>query len=719
MSRTDLTCRRPGLARAAAALLVGALLVSGCAQSMQSPSASGALPAASAVPVSVASPAILDHTVPTGATATVDAATWALADRLTSPAYTSDTTAAMLAGLAQSGIAVYNDPTSTAPESPITGVASPLKLLDMQAHALAVGAWAGSTFSGSELDGVVPLPDGETGMAPTSALLAGYVAAADSPGGALSRALMAGQDLLQPATLRFPAVVLVLFASDLATDGGRTAAPGSVPSSAPSSAPSGTTAALAPNRLMAFAGGGAAGAAYPAVAIDTICSDSANWINGMIGSFFNALKLATPTNLPGIIVTSIWNWLVDKLQAAVQGLIASVTDAVLGTIRSIAEMIAGVAEQVASLLPYAVKVTAGHTGGTGGATFRLQPTAALSGAFTATVSAGDLPAWPAVLQDCASTAQIALPNFQAHGVPLTWGPLQAPADPLLAPLDSTRTNDTTDAKGQASWPFQTSHDPGDPTGEQLNQVDYMPVAVHRPEIDQARSRLTTALLGFIPSLLRPFVSALFAPYLDGLQSRLNLLLDARGTGAAMLVYHAKAEPTPAPSTSPAPSGACSPSPVAAGSYSGTFTLSLTTVLGTGANARADVTTDKGTGPLNVTVSSDGSLTGTFSYQVNEDEVIDDGVVQDEMTSTYTVSGSTVGGTACNMVLSLGTGLTTSCHDRMLGDCSGGKSFSLAGLHLPIGAPTSVGSGRVTWGFQNETNAGEDITTVLTVSVTGP
>jgi hypothetical protein len=120
----------------------------------------------------------------------------------------------------------------------------------------------------------------------------------------------------------------------------------------------------------------------------------------------------------------------------------------------------------------------------------------------------------------------------------------------------------------------------------------------------------------------------------------------------------------------------------------------------------------------MTVSSDGSLAGTFSYQVNEDEVIDDGVVQDEMVSSYTVSGSTVGGTACNMVLSFGTATTTSCHDRMLGDCSGG-SVSLAGLQLPIGAPTSIGAGSVTWGFQNDSNSGgEDITTALTVSVSG-
>jgi hypothetical protein len=73
-----------------------------------------------------------------------------------------------------------------------------------------------------------------------------------------------------------------------------------------------------------------------------------------------------------------------------------------------------------------------------------------------------------------------------------------------------------------------------------------------------------------------------------------------------------------------------------------------------------------------------------------------------------------------MILSLGTGVTTSCHDRVFGDCSGSGSFSLAGLQLPIGSPTSIGGGRVTWGFQNDTNSGgQDITTALTVSVSGP
>ena len=55
-----------------------------------------------------------------------------------------------------------------------------MRVLDFEAHALAVGVWAGSTYSGAELDTVVPLPPAATGMPTTSQLLAAYVATADS-----------------------------------------------------------------------------------------------------------------------------------------------------------------------------------------------------------------------------------------------------------------------------------------------------------------------------------------------------------------------------------------------------------------------------------------------------------------------------------------------------------------------------------------------------------
>ena len=142
---------------------------------------------------------------------------WALVDRLSVPTYSADTTAAMTTALARAGVATFADPSSQHPRCPCPGAASPFQLLDFQTHALAVGAWAGTTWSGAELDQVLPIPDGMTGVAPTSDVLAGYVAAVDTPGAQLARALMAGQNLLDPATVEFPGVVLVLFASDIAT----------------------------------------------------------------------------------------------------------------------------------------------------------------------------------------------------------------------------------------------------------------------------------------------------------------------------------------------------------------------------------------------------------------------------------------------------------------------------------------------------------------------
>ena len=349
----------------------------------------------------------------------MDDQAWTIADRLAASTYTADTTSALVEGLARSGIGTYADPAATSPETPVTGQASPFRLLDFQAHALAVGDWTGSGFTGAELDTVLPTPPDAHGMPTTSDLLAGYVAAADSPGGALSRAMMAGQDLLSPTTLRFPATVLVLFASDIATDGGKAGASTANP-----------VAALA----LAHPGDARVSLAVAAVT-GGVCSDTKDWIEGMVAGLFNALKVATPDNLPGRIVVSIWNWLVSQGEAFVQGLISSVTSAVLGTVRSIAGTIAAVAEQISSLVPYGLKVAA--EGESGGATFMLGPKP-LAGSYTAQVSAGDLPDWPPVLADCAKAADIPLADFHSKHVPLTLGPApgaRKPADLTQRPQD--------------------------------------------------------------------------------------------------------------------------------------------------------------------------------------------------------------------------------------------------------------------------------------------
>jgi hypothetical protein len=576
-----------GSASLAAVVLLALALLTGCAPAVSSPKPTSG----QAAPSPLAA-----HVIPIGATAAVDAASWALVERMTAPLYTADTTAAVVEGLARSGIGTYDDASSAAPALALTGLASPFSLLSFQAHALAVGAWADSDFTGAELDTVVP-PD-LTGVPTTSQLIAAYVATADSPGGNLSRALMAGQDLLAPARLHIPAIVLVLFASDVATDGGRIAAPAPTLSAAAQGnlLLSGTAVGLNPDR------------SGIELAVSTgICSQTANWISGAIASLFNAIKVATPAGGVGRIIAGVWNWLVGVGQAFVQNLISSVTDVVLGTIRSIAETIAGVAEQIASLLPQAVSVRASSATG-GGATFFLGPDP-LTGTFTVTVTAGDLPDWPAVLSDCAQTAGVALPDFHPNAVPLIWGPLEAPANPLLS---TTGSDPMTDANGLANWGFVTSVDPGDPRGEQRNQIDYLPVAVHRPELDTARQRLSNVLLGSIPDLLRPYVAAIFAPYLDGLQARLNALLDAHGRGVAVIVFHDQAPSPPPPTPKPTPTPCeTSGGVVGPGAYSGTMTETIHRDATSG--TIHDVADGSGQGPISFRVAPNGSISGSWSF----------------------------------------------------------------------------------------------------------
>ncbi len=685
-----------------ATLVIAGVVLAGCAPAA-APAASGAAKPVGTDSTPLPGSALASRTLPGSSAASVDAGAWLIADRLVAPTYSTDTTAAMVAGLARSGIGTYADTTGATPEQPVASPASPLRMLDFQVHALAVGDWTGSTFSGSELDAVLPTPPDPTVMPTTSEVLAGYVAAADSPGGALSRALMAGQDLLSPTTLHFPAVVLVLFASDLATGRG--------------------SSSHLPFADLALAGPGSAAAPVVlAVVSGGVCSDTANWINSMISGLFSALKVATPDNLPGRIVVSIWNWLVSQGEAFVQGLIDSVTGAVLGTIRSIAGTIAAVAEQIASLVPYGIRAVA--VGPTGGGTFMLG-TDPLAGTFTASVSAGDLPDWPAALSDCAKVAKVPLADLHSKNVPLTWGPLSAPANPLIAP-NVPKTDDVTDANGQASWDFTTSTDPGDPTGEQQNQVDQMPVAVHQPEVEAARAHLTGALLGFIPGILQPFVAAIFAPYISGVQARLNALLDARGTATAIIVYHSGASPKPsqsAPPASPTPSSACGPNPVAAGTYSGQLTSTSSEIIDQGAFGKT-VATSSGSGAVTLTVAADGSVGGTWALKsdfIFNESIVVDGVEQlhSHRTSTSSYTGGAVTGTVCNLGLAPGTYSVQSCMDSLSGDCTGDPAPPKA-TPVPggFGPPAAGSPGHATWRKHFAESEGAVVVADLTLDVSG-
>ena len=426
-------------------------------------SSAGALSSASAG----ASPAgPLSTDLPLGATAPIDDASRALVARIRSDTYRPDTMAATVEALARSGIGTYATQDAAEPMVPVGPIRSPIRLLDFQAHALALGMWAHGDYVGGELDTVMPLPAEVVDTMPTASdLLAAYVATAETPGGALARALMTDQDLRQPSTVRFPAVVMTLFVSDLATDGGTRSAP----PDATGLLTSGSAAEL---------GGSAIGRdAPPAVTFSSACSSGAAFVDRMIHSLFQALELATPKDLVGAFLVGIWNWLWSQCEALVHKLISAVTDEILGFIRSMAGIIAMVVTAVASFVPAVMAVRTDAS-----SVFHLIPDGQLDGVFVADVSTGGLPDWPALLKDCAQTAGVTLPDLTPKQLPVAWGPLWTGSggDPLIYRSTSSAV---TDDAGEARWAFTTGWDPGRADGQERSFLYSMTIIVHRPGFD--------------------------------------------------------------------------------------------------------------------------------------------------------------------------------------------------------------------------------------------
>lgn len=546
---------------------------------------------------------------------TADPSADALAARLKQPAYTADTTAAVVDALARSGVATYASPGDAAPIVPLAGSSSGLRLLDFQAHALAVDAWAGMGISGSELDQLLPIPETlRAASAPASAFVAGYVAAVNSPGAALARALMTGQDLSHPADLHVPLLVLILFTADLATDGGRinvvTASNG---------------IAEAAFRITSGSGSGA----RQLEGLATLCSDAANFIDRTIDSVFSALKVAIPDNTVGAVVATIWNWIVDQGAAFVKTLLHAVTDVVLATVRAIAAGVAAIAEQVASIIPYVVTVRVDPS-----PPIALGPNKVL-GRFVAVVTAGDLPDWPDVMKDCAKTAQVALPSFRGRDAQVSWGTPSIDTPALVTP----GTFETvTDANGEARWTFLAGPDPGEAPGADRTATVAIDLTVHRPELDDARTKLTDALFGGIPKLLRPFVTEVFSFFVDPLQKAVNDLIDTKASGSASLTYHDAPPPTAAPSA-----GTSAPASIA-GTWNGVWTSEQYAGLTGGFTLKFLQSGTKLSGTI--TISGSNCISGaTIAGQLNGSRITF-GAVKGAETVAYegTWTGAAMGGT---------------------------------------------------------------------------
>ncbi len=481
----------------------------------------------------------------------VDPASAGLARRIQAPGFGPDVTAAVVEALARSGIATLPRPGGS-DERPPADPLSPIRLLEWQARNLAAGAQASNGPSGAELDTLQPIPpELADRIPPVSAILAAYVAAADTPGAALSRALLAGDDLTDAATVRFPTLVLVLFASDLATDAPATAAGEPRVAGEPATA-AGEPATAAGGPAMAIAA--AFRPAQPGSAVEDaggICSQAQAFVTGVIHDLFAALHAATPDNLPGRILVSIWNWLVSQAEAVVQHLVQAVTDEVKRVIADIASIIGSTAQVVAAFLPYAVHVAADP----GRLELPIDPAAAIDGRVNVAVSVGDIPPWPDWMADCAAVSGAPLPDLKVAGSTVDLA-IRYGAGYIVQPAASGRLGQD----GTLSLPFQSVVEPADRKGGSSGEATVrLEASVERQELAQLRQTIGDRLFGQIPEILRGFVSALFRPYVDSLLRRIDRLLDARGAGSLEVIFHLPPsptpEPTPAPPATPPPSAA--------------------------------------------------------------------------------------------------------------------------------------------------------------------
>jgi hypothetical protein len=422
--------------------------------------------------------------------------------------------------LARSGIGTYQTADAPEPIRPVEGVPSPVTLLVEQVRAMALEAWSGSGLLGRDLDPLVPA---EPELATPSLIVAGYVAAVDTEGAAVARQLMGEQDWAAAADLVFPQLVLTLFTSDIVRERMETT---------PVAARAGTD--LRPVPLAAIDG--------PRTAQAGICSAAVGFLNGTLDRVFNALRLGGSGF--GVVVATIWNFVVSIAERTVRELIAEVTQPVLDMIGRVAAMAGMVASIVSAIRPWTVSVTAqpGVTAkGVGGSPGQ-------AGQIVVRVDLGGFDEWPPYVEDCARVAGHPLPNLKPEGAPVTWEPLVQQPGALVA--EGPRQA-RLDAEGVAKLDFQTLVDDLPAPWEDRAGVMSSRVTVERPALEDLRKLAVNELFALLPTLVRGIVEPYLRPTVDQLAQRLTALISASASGPATVIYHVPAA-TPPPGATPVP-----------------------------------------------------------------------------------------------------------------------------------------------------------------------
>jgi hypothetical protein len=434
----------------------------------------------------------------------------AIAATLLDPEFGEAHVDAAIEALAMAGILVQRDPNDLLGYRPVEGKASPLRFLRWQVQNMALELSAGAGQRGDELDALI---DTQPGAPPPSYLLAGYVAAAETTGGELARRLMGGRDWARAPLQTFPSLVMALCASDLALD----------------------TPAEATVRPLAYVPAPVSGAlAIPAV---DACGLVGGYVEQVVNSLFNALKVAVPQSGIGKVLAQIWNFLVDLAQTGVELALELLTDAVLGIVKAIAALV-GIGSLVLSALKVwtiSLQADPGDTRfGVGGEI--------IQGEMRVRVTNGGLGEWPAEIVSCAALGGVALPDLTPSGAKLSWKLTEAPIDLVQIASDPGLLDDD----GRATLVYLTNNEPEEQAkGEPREGLLTVKATVDRPDLEQLKNAIADLSFSALPGIVQTVLVPILGNKAKSIASGLVSLAAMNATRTIPVIYH-ELQPTPTP-----------------------------------------------------------------------------------------------------------------------------------------------------------------------------
>ena len=319
---------------------------------------------------------------------------------------------ALLASLADAGIAVYENALDPVPMVPVDSP-GPITLLGVQFRAMLFEANHGGGVLGADLDRLTldpffwpwtgklavpnPLdppptkPEAGALPIPPSMLVAAYIQAGDSPGARIARGLFPELDVKQSGEIVFPGLVLACFAAEIAREeqanAGQAWAPGD---------------AGVGMRALLLEGG--------------TCSAVQGFVDQVLNALFGALHVDLGSSVPGKILGGIINFLLTAAQKAVKEALSVLTAPVLSVVKTIAGVIGTVSIVISAIRPWTVLLKPSPAS----TRFSVGSEAPIKGLVDCAVDLGGFDEWPADIADCAATAGVPLPPLKPADAPCRW-----------------------------------------------------------------------------------------------------------------------------------------------------------------------------------------------------------------------------------------------------------------------------------------------------------